>query len=350
MKNASNKTIWIILSSILFLLFSCVSTKEKVTELRDPNVYFNRGFAYGRIGQYDQAISDLTKALEINPRFADAYLFRADAYAQIGKYDQAISDYTKALEINPRFAHAYWGRGFIYLKTFKHEQAILDFTNALEIYPGLFEAFLFRGDAYLQIGKFDKAIHDLNKAIEINPKSPHPYNTRGNVYLKIYLYDQAISDYTKALEINPRLAEAYYNRGLTYSAKREYEKSLEDFNKAQELGIQVPPWIFDDLRNRDRPCDTPGFPRPKLNAGFGFWFSGLTNDYSIQAILEDGPAARAGLKIGDWVLKINNIEVNTFIRERRSMFYGISVGEKWTFTVLQDGSEKEVELVAEEPK
>jgi hypothetical protein len=32
------------------------------------------------------------------------------------------------------------------------------------------------------------------------------------------------------------------------------------------------------------------------------------------------------------------------------MFYGISVGEKWTFMVLQDGIEKEIELVAEEPK
>ena len=85
-------------------------------------------------------------------------------------------------------------------------------------------------------------------------------------------------------------------------------------------------------------------------AGFGFWFSGITNDYSIQAILEDGPAARAGLKIGDRILKINNIDVTTLEGRKLSISYGVSVGEKRTFTVLQDGSEKEVELVAEEPK
>jgi len=64
--------------------------------------------------------------------------------------------------------------------------------------------------------------------------------------------------------------------------------------------------------------------------------------------LENGPAARAGLKIGDRILKINNIDVTTL--GKLSISYGVSVGEKRTFTVLQDGNEKEVELVAEEPK
>jgi len=52
-------------------------------------------------GQCDQAMSDLTKALEINPRLADAYFNRGDVYLTKGQHNQAISDFNKVLEINP---------------------------------------------------------------------------------------------------------------------------------------------------------------------------------------------------------------------------------------------------------
>jgi Flp pilus assembly protein TadD len=54
-----------------------------------------------------KAISDYTKALEINPRDAEAYYNRGIAYGEKGQYDEAISDYNKALEINPISAEAY---------------------------------------------------------------------------------------------------------------------------------------------------------------------------------------------------------------------------------------------------
>jgi tetratricopeptide (TPR) repeat protein len=44
---------------------------------KDADVYYNRGLDYYNKGQYDQAISDYTKAIEINPNDADAYKHRA---------------------------------------------------------------------------------------------------------------------------------------------------------------------------------------------------------------------------------------------------------------------------------
>ena len=51
---------------------------------------------YGQKGRYDQAISDCSKALEINPRLASAYSGRAVAYYHKGKYDKAWTDVSKA--------------------------------------------------------------------------------------------------------------------------------------------------------------------------------------------------------------------------------------------------------------
>ena len=48
-----------------------------------------------------------TKAIEINPNYAEAYHERGLAYDAIGEYDRAISDYNKAIEINPKYEKAY---------------------------------------------------------------------------------------------------------------------------------------------------------------------------------------------------------------------------------------------------
>ncbi len=125
MKNASNKKLWIVLQVVIFFLFSCM--KDAVA------VYVNRGNDYAKKGQYDEAILNYNKALEINPRYALAYYNRGNAYDEKGQYDQAISDFTKALEINPRFGEAYIRRGGAYGKKGQYDQAISDFNKALEI-------------------------------------------------------------------------------------------------------------------------------------------------------------------------------------------------------------------------
>jgi tetratricopeptide (TPR) repeat protein len=61
--------------SIIFIpiLFCCASTQQKQSEPRDAKGYYNRGCTCGEKPQYDQAISDFNRALEINPRDAWAY-------------------------------------------------------------------------------------------------------------------------------------------------------------------------------------------------------------------------------------------------------------------------------------
>ena len=48
---------------------------------------------------YNQTILDYTKTIELNPRYGKAYYNRGNAYEHKGEYDLAISDFTKALEI-----------------------------------------------------------------------------------------------------------------------------------------------------------------------------------------------------------------------------------------------------------
>jgi tetratricopeptide (TPR) repeat protein len=57
----------------------------------------------------DQALADLSKALELDPKHANARRNRVGAYCQLGQWDQAAADYAKLLEVDPN-DHRHWYR------------------------------------------------------------------------------------------------------------------------------------------------------------------------------------------------------------------------------------------------
>jgi hypothetical protein len=99
----------------------------------DSKAYYNRGNAYYKKGQYDQAISDYNKAIEINASNDWYYNSRGNAYADKGQYDQAISDYTKAIELNPEYANSYHNRGNAYIKLDRSDRACDDYQKACDL-------------------------------------------------------------------------------------------------------------------------------------------------------------------------------------------------------------------------
>ena len=54
--------------------------------------YNNRGLAYARKGQYDKAISDFNKAIEINSKYIEAYSNRGVAFFYKREYEKAWND------------------------------------------------------------------------------------------------------------------------------------------------------------------------------------------------------------------------------------------------------------------
>jgi tetratricopeptide (TPR) repeat protein len=61
--------------------------------------YRNRGIANAVKKDYDQAIADFSKAIELNPKDVAAYNARAAVYTNKGDYQHAVADVTKAVEL-----------------------------------------------------------------------------------------------------------------------------------------------------------------------------------------------------------------------------------------------------------
>ena len=63
---------------------------------------------------FNLAIGEYDKAIELKPDYAQAYGVRGIAYSEKGDLDAAIKDYRKAIEMNPGDANAYGNLGNAY--------------------------------------------------------------------------------------------------------------------------------------------------------------------------------------------------------------------------------------------
>ena len=197
--------------------------------------YHNRGLAYGNKGDFDRAIADFNKAIELNPNSNEAYNSRGIAYSSKGDFNSAIADFSKAIKLNPNSAEAYSIRGLAYIRQENFDHAIADFNKAIELNPNSNEAYNTRGVAYSKKGNFDHAIADFNKAIELNPNSNEAYNSRGIAYSSKGDFNSAIADFSKAIEIAPGFVAAYNNRGLVYIRQENFDHAIADYSKAIEI-------------------------------------------------------------------------------------------------------------------
>jgi tetratricopeptide (TPR) repeat protein len=95
--------------------------------------------SHTRTYDYSEAISDLNKAIKLQPSFAYAYYNRANLYALSGMLPEAADDYTKAIELNPHFAEAYYNRGLLQIYMKDTRKGCLDISKAGEL--GITEAY-----------------------------------------------------------------------------------------------------------------------------------------------------------------------------------------------------------------
>lgn len=104
----------------------------------DPEGYGMIGLAQLKLGNFTQAITELSRAIELDPSLASAYLHRSEAYYHRGFFKQAVEDSTKAISLGK-------------------VQSIIG------------KAYTVRSKANRQLGQEDLADEDFNKAYVLDP-------------------------------------------------------------------------------------------------------------------------------------------------------------------------------------
>ena len=235
------------------------------TELNiSARVHAEEGHKYFEDKDYERAIAEYTKAIELRSDSPLYYDYRGNAYYELGNYNQAIRDYTSSINLDSTGGGGivFYNRGLAYVGLKDYQTAIADFTIAIQLTSwSKHHIYYTRGKCYEELGDEKKAKIDLTPALagdseEQNEDRARAYSNRAEKCRKFQPYeeddrDSAISDYTKAIQTMPNNDHYYTMRGLIYSGnsvhysllgihhydrrKLDYHQAAEDFNKAIEL-------------------------------------------------------------------------------------------------------------------
>ena len=189
--------------------------------------------------ELEAKIDAYTKAIELNPAYAEAYVNRGSAKNSLGQHQAAIADYTRAIALNPTDAEAYYNRGNTKNSLGQYKEAIADFDRALELDPADADAYNNRGLAKSNLGQYKEAIADFDRAVALSPTDTDAYVNRGNAKNNLGQYVEAIADLDKALALEPTNALAYNNRGFAKENLGRLDEARADYQKALVLAQEV---------------------------------------------------------------------------------------------------------------
>ena len=180
-------------------------------------------------GRQDEAIEELSKAIEKYDKHAQAYERRAKTCFIMKKYADAMRDYNKALSIDPTIPSAYYGRGRVHLLNNELEAAVADFDQAIKksvaLEPIHWKSRRLKGETHLKLNQYLKAIFEL----KLFTKRSFKEDDSNNGWKRL----------------------AYYNYGLALLENENNEEAIEAFNCALALPeVNDGVVVSDILRNR----------------------------------------------------------------------------------------------------
>ena len=186
--------------------------------------YNNLGIALRDQKKLAEAIAAYHKAIELDPKYAEAYTTSASPCRDQKKLAEAIAAYHKAIELDPKYAYAYNNLGIALRDQKKLPEAIAAFHKAIELDPKYAEAYNNLGIALRDQKKLDEAIAAYRKAIELDPKYAVAYNNLGIALRDQKKLAEAIAAFHKAIEIDPKFARLTTTSASPFVTKRSWPR------------------------------------------------------------------------------------------------------------------------------
>ena len=218
-----------------------ISDYSLVLEI-DPNnawAYSSRGFCWNKLERYILAIEDFTIAikLEEDPKKKGyAYQNRGQSKILMENYEEAILDYNKALELNGKDAISYYERGICNFNLGRQKLGLIDVNKAIALNDGYSYWYVERARIKEVLGDYEGALEDLERALELGA-GDNAILGMGVMKERLGNYSGAIEDYNNLILRYPKIGAAYYRRGISNWAIGNFEEACNDCLKAIRLGV-----------------------------------------------------------------------------------------------------------------
>lgn len=204
----NNQEVWYLLGKVHMKLSE--HALSRLNEI-DPNsvwVHEISGEIMESMKNYDGALIEYKKAVDLAPQQAGTHYYLGNAYWSLANWDAATEQFRAELVNDPGNCMAQWKLGNIILEQhLDAAEALGNVEKALAICPNLVQARVDRARALLKLDRNQEAMADLQTAEKTSPEEP---------------------------SIHFLLAQAYRAAGRTKDAQQEMQvfSKLEEGNRA----------------------------------------------------------------------------------------------------------------------
>lgn len=248
---------------------------EKAIELdpRYANAYAGLGEAYATLYQLfekqetwlEKSIEASLKALMYDSSLAQAYAALGLCYFNKKSLDEALEASQKAIELDPDDYVAYWILGRIYHSTDRYLEAIDCYKKVIELNPDFYSAYSDIRMSYGRLGEKKKQDEIVKISLDVYPRYllKHPDDGRARLFFAIDLatvgrLEEGKSEAQKALELNPTDPLMLYNIACYYAQIGDKKLAVESLKSSVAAGYEDYEWIKRDL-DLDNIHDEPGY-------------------------------------------------------------------------------------------
>ncbi len=218
---------------------------------------------------FQQAITNFTRATELDPGYAAAFADLALVYS-LGPIfagvpageaaPKALEAANRALSLDETLADAHCALGFVKAHyEYDWPAAEREFRRAIELEPNDAYAHLFYSNSYLSpLGHHEEAIAEMRKAMELDPLSPHIQSFAGVTFKWARRYNDALAQFQRVNQADPNFSVNHERLAQLCAILGKYDDAIGEETKARLLAAEKPQDVLARMNLLRRELATKG--------------------------------------------------------------------------------------------
>ncbi len=213
-----------------------IEALESVTR-EDPQVidaWFMLGNEYFKRREYERAIANFGRALELKPDYDLVVINMANAYRQLGEDDKAMEGYRRFMQLDPNNPQIRYETAQILIDRKELDEAEGQLREALKLEPEMAAAQNALGVVLIERGDVEGAEREIRSALDKKSDVRHANYNLALIAEHKKDFQAAIDYYEKELELYPKSYKSHYNLAKLYGYLGNRRTQLEHYLKAVE--------------------------------------------------------------------------------------------------------------------
>lgn len=194
-----------------------------------------------------EAVAYLTRELAEYPQNGKAWYYRGVCRANLGEWNEALADFDRALELMPADPNTLLRRSEAHIENRSFDAAMMDLQTVLRSHqagPIAEHALMASGEMQMRLGDHAGAIATYDRFVAIAPNDARSWFNRGIARGQHNDHQGACDDLSRAIKLDGWMYRAYASRAIELIHLDRKAEACMDLAKAKELGDDR----VDDLR------------------------------------------------------------------------------------------------------